>query len=130
MPVTHPGTLIYGNSGGAIFPLKVAADGTLATSATLSGTVAASTLGTLTSVAASATSVTLAVLNAARLALVVVNDSTAILYVALAATASATSFTYKLAAGDTIELPSPGYTGIVTGIWASATGSARLTEMT
>jgi hypothetical protein len=39
MPTTQPGALVYGNSSGNIIPFKVAADGTVATTATLSGTV-------------------------------------------------------------------------------------------
>lgn len=125
----QPGVLIHGNYAGNLFPVKVGSDGTLQTSAS-GGSATPSTTGTLSSVASSASSVTLAAANAARLALVIVNDSTAILYVAFAATASASSYTYQLQAGDILEMPAPGYTGIVTGIWASATGNARVSEMT
>lgn len=56
------------------------------------------------------------------------NDSSAVLYVKFGTTASSTSFTVKLNAGDYFEFPRPLYTGVVHGIWASATGAARLTE--
>jgi hypothetical protein len=59
----------------------------------------------------------------------VFNDSTALLFVKLGATASATSFTVKLYQDGYFEVPF-GYTGIIDGIWASATGSARVTEVT
>jgi hypothetical protein len=72
--------------------------------------------------------VTLQASNANRRQLVVVNDSTAVLYLKYGSGASATSYTVKLAAGDYWEMPLPAYTGIVTGIWASANGFAYVTE--
>lgn len=84
----------------------------------------------LTNVASVTTSVVLAAANAARRGLIIVNDSTKVLYVAFAATASATAFTYKLGGGATVELPLNGYTGVVSGIWATANGNARITEIT
>ena len=86
------------------------------------------TTAALANVAGSASSVTLQASNTARLKVIIVNDSTAILYVKYGSTASATSFTYKLEAGETLDEGL--YTGIVTGIWVSATGSARMTELT
>ena len=84
---------------------------------------------TLTNVASSATTVTVLALNTGRIGATVMNDSTAILYLKLGATASATSYTVKMAAGGYYEVPF-GYTGIMDGIWASANGSARVTEIT
>lgn len=96
----------------------------------LTGTTTAGT-ATLANVASSASSVTLLAANAARQGAVIMNDSTAILYIKFGATASATSFTYKLNGGETWESPpAPIYTGIITGIWASANGAARVTELT
>lgn len=92
-----------------------------------------STTGTPATVAASATSVTLLAANAARRGGTIVNESTAILYVLLGTPATATSYTVALAPMGTVgsyyEIPF-NYTGIVTGIWASATGNARVTELT
>lgn len=86
---------------------------------------------TLANVAGSASSVTLLAANVSRLGAVIMNDSTATLYVKYGATASSTSFTYLVAAGATLELPTNAiYTGIITGIWTSATGNARITELT
>lgn len=91
---------------------------------------------TLANVSGATSSTTLIASNANRKGLVIVNDSTAILYVKFGSSASSTSYTYLLA-GSTggipsiLELPaSMVYTGIVTGIWASATGAARVTELT
>jgi hypothetical protein len=83
---------------------------------------------TLNNIAGNASSVTLQAANAARLAVVVVNDSTAILYVKYGSTASSTSFSFLLQPGETLREAL--YTGIVTGVWASATGNARVTELT
>jgi hypothetical protein len=59
------------------------------------------------------------------------NDSTAILYVKFGTTASTTSYTVKMLAGQYFEFPGPAiYTGRVDGIWDSATGAARITEDT
>jgi hypothetical protein len=83
----------------------------------------------LTSVAASVASVTVLALNANRKGAMITNDSTSVVYIAFAATATATAFTAKLNAGDYYEVPF-GYTGIITGIWVTAAGSARVTEIT
>jgi hypothetical protein len=50
--------------------------------------------------------------------------------VKLGTTASATSFTKKMAVGEYWEVPF-GYTGRIDGIWANdASGAARITEIT
>jgi hypothetical protein len=87
---------------------------------------------TLANVAGSASSVTLQAANTARLGLMIYNDSTALLYVKFGATASTSSFTVRLGSQQYYELPNnPAiYTGVVDGIWASATGNARVTEIT
>lgn len=85
--------------------------------------------GTQTSVASSATNVTLLAANSARRGVSIYNDSTAILYLRCAATATTSNFTTKLFEDDYWEAPA-GYTGIIDGIWASATGNARITEFT
>lgn len=86
--------------------------------------------GTVSQVGDSATSVTLKAANTSRKGLSVFNDSTAILYLATAATASTTAYTVQLQQGDYWETVAK-YTGIVTGIWASdAGGNAYVTEYT
>ena len=83
----------------------------------------------VTSVAASASSGTVLASNANRLAATVFNDSTALLYLKLGATASSTSHTVQIQPNGYYEVPGL-YTGIIDGIWASATGNARVTELT
>lgn len=91
----------------------------------------AGTSAAVTSVGASATSVPLLAANAARRGAFIYNDSTVALNVKMGATASATSFTVKLLAGGYWEMPTVPYvyTGTIDGIWDSATGSARITEL-
>lgn len=86
------------------------------------------TTGTLTNVAASVTNVTLLTANAARRGFIIYNDSSSILYVKCAATATATSWTWRLQAGEFQEQIGPCHTGIIDGIWVTATGTARVTE--
>lgn len=83
-----------------------------------------------TRVASSATVVTLKAANASRRSLSIYNESTAVLYVKFGSTATATDYTVQIAAGGYYEMPTPAYTGIVTGIWASANGAAQVTEGT
>lgn len=63
----------------------------------------------------------------------ITNDSTAIMYVLLGSgTVSATNYTVAIDGKTTVPgvyfLPD-GWTGAVQGIWASATGTARVTEL-
>ncbi len=82
----------------------------------------------LANVASSATSVTLFAANAGAKTRTVFNDSTAVLYIALSATAaSTTAFTVSIQAAGYYEVPGV-YGGAVTAIWASANGFARTTE--
>lgn len=102
---------------------------------TVSGTVAANesqpSTASRTSVAGSASSVTIIAANVNRKGLIVYNDSTAILYLALGTgPATSTDFSYKMFPEDCFEIPFPACTAILVGIWASATGAARVTELT
>jgi hypothetical protein len=88
--------------------------------------------GTNTSVADNSASTTILASNTARLGATVYNDSSAILYLLLGSTAaSTTNYTCKIASSGYYEVPF-GYTGQLTGIWASDPndGSARVTEIT
>jgi len=85
--------------------------------------------GTPSNVSGSASNVTILAANTARLGATIWNDSTAILYLKLGATASLTSCTVKMIADAYYEVPF-GYYGIIDGIWASANGAARVTELT
>jgi hypothetical protein len=95
-------------------------------------TLPASSTATLSNVATSNSSVTLLTANSLRRGAVIYNDALVVMYVKFGTTASATSFTYYLAAGATLELPvSPAiYTGRIDAILASSTGTARVTELT
>lgn len=86
---------------------------------------------TLSSVNDSASSQTLLAANSDRKGFVIVNDSSAILYVAFAATASATAYTHKITPQSTLEcFGHKNYTGVVSGIWASdQSGAAYITEL-
>ncbi len=88
------------------------------------------TTGATTSVAGSTSSVTLLASNSARKGFTIFNDSTSVLYVKLGSTSSSTSFMIKMSKDDFFQYDSQVYTGIVTGIWVSATGNARITEVT
>ena len=88
----------------------------------------AGTTSTLSNVAGSASSVTLKAANTGRIRLTIYNDSTSALYIKEGATASTSSFTWKLAPCDTLIIDD--YSGVVDGIWDSATGNARVTEVT
>jgi hypothetical protein len=82
----------------------------------------------VTSVASSATSVQLFAAAGTVRGRTIFNESTAVLYVAFAATASTSAYTVQVAAGGYYELPGSIYGGVVSGIWASANGNARLTS--
>ena len=86
------------------------------------------TTATLSNVAASLVSTTILAANTNRKGATVYNDTAGTLRLAFAATASATSFTVAIAAAGYYELPVR-YTGVISGIFATATGAARVTEM-
>jgi len=88
-----------------------------------------STASAVTSVAASVTTVNLLAINTSRKGATFYNDSASFLYLKLGATASTTSFTVKIAPSGYYEVPSS-YTGVIDGIWVSAVGSARITQLT
>lgn len=93
-------------------------------------TLSSPAISSVTSVDDSASNQTLVVARAARKGLYIWNNSTEILYIKFGATATTSSWTIRLGAGDYYEAPSPCYTGIVDGIWANnASGSAKITEV-
>lgn len=88
----------------------------------------------LTNVAGSASSVTILAANNDRKGAIVTNDSSAVLYLKFGSLASTTSYTVTVAGSAaapfaSYEVPF-GYVGVLTGLWASATGNARVTEIT
>lgn len=94
-------------------------------------TVTESTSGTSTAstVAASATSVTVLAANSNRKGATIWNDSTANLFIDFDSSASISDFAVKIAAGGYFELPF-NYTGVISGIWSAANGSALVRELT
>ena len=115
---------------GATSGAKVITDANGTIQQYLRGLVYRPATGTESNVAGSATDVTILAANTSRLGFSVYNDSAAILYLLLSnTTSSATVHTIQIAPGGYFE-KELGYTGAVKGIWASATGSARVTEFT
>lgn len=92
-------------------------------------TVPVTATAALSAVAASVASVILLAANPLRRQAIIVNESTSVLYIAFAAVASDTIYTYLVLPAATVELPQPIFTGDISGIWVSATGSARITEL-
>lgn len=87
-------------------------------------------IAAVTSVASSASNVTLLASDYKRKAFTITNDSTAVLYIKFGATASSTSFSFKMAAGAEKTFDNDKvWQGQVDGIWAAANGSARITSM-
>lgn len=86
---------------------------------------------TVTVVAASATAVTLFAAAGRVSQRLVYNDSTQVLYLKYGSGAAANSYTTQVPAQTLWEAPSGGgaYNGLVTGAWASATGSGYCTEV-
>ena len=86
------------------------------------------TSDTPTTVSSLATTQTLIAANANRRSLTIFNNSTAILYVRFGASATQVGAKIPIGAGGYYEMPSPIYTGVISGIWASANGNASIYE--
>lgn len=86
---------------------------------------------TVTSVPSSVTAVTLMDPDDGRVHGQVFNDSTSVLHIRWGSGASTTAYTTKVAPQALYELPriNP-YVGLVTGAWATANGSAKVTVAT
>ena len=84
----------------------------------------------LTSVSGSITSVSLLAANVNRKTFFVYNESAATLYLAWGATASLTAYTSQVPPNNLYEMPSTStWQGAVSGLWSSAVGAARITEV-
>ncbi len=89
-----------------------------------------SATATLTNVAGSATSVSILTSNTARKGMAVYNDSSSAMYLAYASSSSTTTYTVKIPANNLFEMPvTPVYTGAMSALWDTATGNARITEL-
>ena len=101
----------------------------------LSVTQAFAATSTLANVASSATSVSLLAANNNRKTAIIINDSTSDLYVTLnASAASTTNYSLFLVAKvgnipSSLILKGDDYSGEIRGIWSSANGFARITEV-
>lgn len=96
---------------------------------TVAAGVGPAATATITSVASSATVVDILALNNGRKGATIFNDSATLLYLALGTGASTTNFTVRMPPDGYYEVPFE-YLGVITGVWASVSGSARVTELT
>lgn len=88
-----------------------------------------SSTAAVSNVSAAATDTLVLATNANRIVATVFNDSTATLYLKFGSGSSSTSFTVMLSRNDFIEISGNDYTGALYGTWSSATGAARVTEV-
>lgn len=123
------GTVALGYDGANVQAISTDASGNLNVNVVSGGsTPVLPSTSAVTSVAASVTVVTILAANASRLTgSKVYNDSNSPMYIKYGAGASTTSFTEKVSANAPANID---YSGIVTAVWDSATGSARVTELT
>ena len=82
--------------------------------------------GSITSVSASVSAVDLLAAGARRGA-VIANDGAALMYVALGEDASTSNWSYRLDPYDSLETA---FAGRISAAWSTATGAARVTELT
>jgi hypothetical protein len=109
---------------------RIAQNITALIAATITTKEKRSSTGTHSNVAGNASSVTILASNANRLGASIFNDSGAILYLdTTGGTATTSNYTLQIAPNGYYEMPFQ-YTGLITGIWASATGNARVVEYT
>lgn len=133
---------IQGNASGIAVPISAAALPLPTGAATSANQTTANTSlssivtntnesssSSVTSVNGSSSSVQLLALNTSRKMAAFYNDSTSNLYLKLGTTASATSYTILMVPNSYYELPWKSYTGEIDGIWVSAAGAVRVTEL-
>lgn len=141
----YRGTLIAAQSAGttttsvteyATVPALYAVAQNVTGSVTLAGTVVSGSAQlvtdrgstpTLATVASLATTQSFSVSNAAYKLRTVFNESTSILYLAYGGTATITAYTVQIAPGGFFIEDK--YTGVMSGIWATANGNARITSV-
>lgn len=121
------------NPDTSLGPLQLDSNKNLKVSGTLTANQGTSATSALSSVAASVSGVQLLASNTSRKAAYIFNDSTATLYIGMVAHASlsTSNYTAQVPPSTLWEMPIyPIYTGEISGIWSSATGNARITELT
>lgn len=92
--------------------------------------IATAATGTTSTVAGSATSVQLLAANTSRIGVIIYNDGNADLKIKFGTTASSTNFSILIPKNTNYEGWAPLYNGRIDGIWSSAAGNARITEIT
>lgn len=112
---------VAGSDGSNLRPIKTDPQGRVATYQQ-SGTAS------VTRVATSGTSATLLTANAARKGAIIVNESAAVMFVKYGATASATSYTYRITANGVLVIDF-GWTGQIDAILSTGSGNAQITEL-
>jgi hypothetical protein len=119
------------NPSSVVQSVKLDAQGNLLVSASAGGgTSSTSGTATISTVVASASTAVILNANTSRKGMILYNDSASAMYLAYAATASTSAFTFKIPANSGFEMPGPTYTGTLSAIWDSTTGNARITELT
>lgn len=114
------------NASGEQLVKDTAAEASLAA---ISGKLSPAT-ATLSQLSLTASSQTALALNASRKGFIMINDSNKVVYVAFAASASASVYTYKILANSTIEPNFGSYTGVISAISTSGvSGSLVITEL-
>lgn len=122
---------------GKIGTVGMTTDRKLKVSGSFSSTPITAGTSSLSNVVEGTSSATVLAANANRLAFIIINDSDSALNLKFGSAASATSYSRRLLARDKLTTQDVGvnYTGIITGIWDTAPGtaghdSARVTELT
>lgn len=125
--VNSGATIVFSSTDGDYVPKSLDQNGRVYV-------VQKSPTATLANITGSAAPVTLFSANAARIGAVLTNESSSAIFIKFGANATTTSYTVSLS-GTTIapysyyEVPA-GYTGRVDAFWSTATGVARVTELT
>lgn len=113
---------------GNMVPLSTDTSGNLRVTGNV--TVDKSSTSTITSVAGSTSNTSILASNTSRILATVYNGTNKTMYLALASTASTSSYTIQMDAGSYWELPIT-YTGAISAVWANGvSGNALVTELT
>jgi hypothetical protein len=120
----NPAAVLNAAPGAAAYGLVVRIAGSVPIS------FAKPSTATVTSVAMTTVVATLLALNLARDGALLWNEGTADVYVKLGAAATTASYSLILRRNSYYELPSPSYTGLITGITAAGTATVLVTEIT
>lgn len=123
-------SLIRAGAADAICNIRIGQSGDQAkTTTSRPGNPSSSSSPVLSNVSNAATSFAVLAANAQRKGIVIYNDSSTSVYLKFGATATTSSFSYKLAAGQTWEAPQPIHLGQIDAIADVATGTLRVTEI-